>query len=283
MSLKRATLLLSAAFVLGGAAGASAADLYGGSIKDGPVMMAPMPGPMPSWYVRVDGGYAGYDTPAITEDHYFDLVNTDIDNTWTVGGGIGRYFGNGFRGDVTIDHRFESDVTGNLADPLSNLPGTRTFGLKSTVVLANLYYDFDLGSRLTPYIGVGLGFSHNSTEDGTVNDPCGCLTGTIEGDSQTDVAAALMAGLSVKLRGGTTTVPGSFKDGSVTVDSGRSLFLDVGYRFLYLGEAATGPVNATYTAPVAGGHGGSGTVSQDPIVEDIHAHELRVGLRYNLN
>ncbi len=106
------------------------------------------------------------------------------------------------------------------------------------------------------------------------------MVGTIEGDSKTDVAAALMAGMSVKLRGGATG--GSFKDG-YAVDTGRSLFLDVGYRFLYLGEAATGPVTATYTAPVAGGHGGTGTVSQDPVVDDIHAHELRVGLRYNLN
>mgnify|MGYP007112082003 CR=1 FL=1 len=81
MSFTRATLLLSAAFVLGGAAGASAADLYGGSIKDGPVMAAPMPGPMPSWYVRIDGGYAGYDTPVMTEDHYYDLTETDIDTS----------------------------------------------------------------------------------------------------------------------------------------------------------------------------------------------------------
>lgn len=281
MSFTRATLLLSAAFVLGGAAGASAADLYGGSIKDGPMMAAPMPGPMPSWYVRIDGGYAGYDAPAMTEEHYYDLTDTDIDNNWSLGGGIGRYFGNGFRGDITVDHHFESDASGNLADPLSDLPGVRTFGLKSTAVLANIYYDFDMGNRWTPYIGAGLGFSHNSTSDGTVTDPCGCLVGTIAGDSQTDVAAALMAGMSVKLRGGASG--GSFKDGYV-VDTGRSLFLDVGYRFLYLGEAATGPVSATYTAPVTGGHAGTGGyVSEDPVVDEIHAHELRVGLRYNLN
>lgn len=270
--------------LLGAGAGASAADLYGGSMKDGPMTMAPMmPGPTPSWYARVDGGYAGHDAPSLIEDHYYDLTDTDMENTWTVGGGVGRYFGNGFRGDITLDHRFEADVTGTLADPLSNLPGQRTFGMSSTVVLANLYYDFDFGNRWTPYIGAGLGFTHNETTAGTVTDPCGCLTGTIDGDSNTDVAAALMAGLSVKLRGGTTQMAGGFKDGGVAVDNGRSLFLDVGYRFLYLGEAATGPVNAIYTAPVTGGHGGTGAISQDPVVEDIHAHELRVGLRYNLN
>ena len=61
------------------------------------------------------------------------------------------------------------------------------------------------------------------------------------------------------------------------------LSFDAGYRFLYLGEAQTGPVNATYTAPVAGGHAGAGTVSQDPLVEDIHAHQFRLGLRYDIN
>ena len=67
---------------------------------------------------------------------------------------------------------------------------------------------------------------------------------------------------------------GGIKDGPVAVDSGRGLYLDVGYRFLYLGETATGPVSLTNT---------SGTiVSRDPTVEDIHAHEFRVGLRYDL-
>ncbi|NOT72779.1 MAG: porin family protein [Hyphomicrobium sp.] len=265
MAYTRATLFLGAALVLGTAQGATAADLGnygGGSIKDGGYAM-PMEAPRPSLYFRLDGTHSSYDTPSITEDDRFDLIDSSIDSNWGYGGGVGMYFGRGFRGDLTIDRLAESDVTANLADPLTDLPGVRTFGLTSTVALANVYYDFDFGNRFTPYVGLGLGFTRNKTSEGTVTDPCGCLTGTIDSGSETHVAGAAMAGFQIKLR--------------------DRLSFDAGYRFLYLGEASTGAVNATYTAPVNGGHGGTGTVSQDPTVEDIHAHQFRLGLRYDIN
>ena len=83
-----------------------------------------------------------------------------------------------------------------------------------------------------------------------------------------------MAGFSAKLRGGESVQEGSFKDAPVQGSSGRNLYLDVGYRFLYLGETATGPVTLINTAGTL--------VSRDPTVEEIHAHEFRVGLRYDL-
>jgi hypothetical protein len=33
-----------------------------------------------------------------------------IDNTWSVGGGIGHYFGRGVRGDITYEWRDTTDV-----------------------------------------------------------------------------------------------------------------------------------------------------------------------------
>ena len=261
MAFKRAHILLGAALVLGSAQGASAADLYGGSLKDGP-MAAPMAASSPSWYVRVDGSYAKFDRPAITEDGIYDLTETSIDNTWGVGGGIGVYFGRGFRGDITVDHNFESDVSATLGDINSPLPGVRKFSLESTVALANLYYDFDMGNRFTPYVGVGLGVTKNKTGAGTVTDLCGCLSGTIDGGEETHAAGALMAGFTVKLR--------------------ERLSFDAGYRFLYLGEVATGPVKATFTA-AHGANGVGSTVSLDPTVDELEAHEFRLGLRYDIN
>lgn len=284
MFVKFASLLVSAACIVGSAHGALAADIFGDSIKDGPLSYAPMSEPGPSIYFRIDGGYSAYDDPDITENGSLDLTNPGIDDSWSLGGGVGMTLGGGFRGDFTYEHRFEADVSGAVLDPLNDIHGARRFGFESDVFLANLYYDFDFGSRFTPYLGVGVGVILNTTTGGSVDDPCGCLTGTIEGDETTNVAAAFMAGLSVKLRGGEQTV-GSFKDGSISVDSGRGLFLDVGYRFLYLGETATGPITATYTAndPSNGHVAGDIEVSQDAKVDDIHAHELRVGLRYNVN
>ena len=53
------------------------------------------------------------------------------------------------------------------------------------------------------------------------------------------------------------------------------LKLDVGYRFLYLGQTTTGELNVT-TA------GGNAVTSNDPTLEDLHAHEVKFGLRYDL-
>ena len=67
---------------------------------------------------------------------------------------------------------------------------------------------------------------------------------------------------------------GGMKDVPMYVDSGRKVSLDIGYRYLWLGDAETGAVVRTV---------GGVQTADDPTVEDITAHELRVGLRYNLN
>ena len=248
MAFTRATLLLGAALVLGSAQGVLAADLYGGSMKDGP-MIAPMAQATASWYVRVDGNYGGFDDPKVSQDGIYDLTDTSIENVWGVGGGVGMYFGHGIRGDITVEHNFNSDVSANL----STL-ATSKFSLSSTYALANMYYDFDMGNRFTPYLGVGLGFTKNKTGAGTLTDLCGCLSGEIASGDETHAAGALMAGFSMKLR--------------------DRLSVDAGYRFLYLGEVATGPVTATFNK--------NNVVAKDPTVDEIHEHQFRVGLRYDI-
>ncbi|HRD75027.1 MAG TPA: outer membrane beta-barrel protein [Hyphomicrobiaceae bacterium] len=253
-----ATLALGAALLTGSVAVANAADLYGapgGSIKDATPVI-PYGSPM-SWYIRGDIGWASHDNPVMVEDGIYDLVETKIGRNWTYGGGIGRYFSPSVRGDITVDVRTEADVRGRLADPGATAPGTRHFGLKSTVTLFNLYYDFDTRTRFTPYIGAGLGFAHLKTTTGTITDTCGCgFTSTsIATGSDWHVAGALMAGFAFTVR--------------------DRVHLDAGYRFLYLGEVATGPVTTTNAL-------GTAMISKDPTVEDIHAHEFRLGLRMDI-
>lgn len=265
-----------AVIALGGTS-AGAADLNGGSIKDGYVPAYVEPVAPSSWYVRVDGSYSRFDDPVMVEDHIYDLVDTGIGNTWAIGGGIGRYLGHGFRADLTYEHRFEADATGFLDNHYADLDGTREFGLKSRLLLANVYYDFNQGGRFSPYLGVGLGYVRHETTEGNVVDTCGC-TGTIEGATKGSVAAALMAGVSINLTGGRggEMVAGGTKDAPVYVTSNRGLLLDIGYRYLYLGDATTGAVYGDFG-------GGVVEVSEDPVIENIHAHEIRMGLRYNLN
>ena len=278
MTTTRVSVLLAAAIALGSATAVQSADLYGGGMKDNyysgsikDTIAAPMG---PTWYMRIDGGYGAFDTPDMTEEGLWTLIDPSIDSTWSLGGGIGKYFTSTLRGDITYEHRFEADAEGTLADPAFNWDGVRRFGIESDVVLANLYYDFARHSRINPYVGIGLGVAFNRTTEGTV-ETCGCTTGIIEKGSTTHVAGALMAGVTAKLRGGHGDVHpaafGSIKDAPVAID--RGLYLDVGYRFTYLGEVETGPVRDV---------GGGVAITQDPLVENLHSHEIRVGLRYEL-
>lgn len=272
----RGSIAMGVMIVALSGSGAMAADLNGGSIKDGyvPAPAMTMSAPSASWYVRLDGGYSRFDDPIMVEDHIYDLVDTGIDGTWSIGGGIGRNLGNGFRFDVTYDYRMEADAYGMLQNHAATLDGTREFGLKSHLMLANLYYDFNAGGRFSPYLGVGLGWVRHTTTEGTVTDTCLC-TGTIDGATNDSVAAALMAGVTVNLTGGRGHEFAS-RDGAFVGSSGRGLLFDIGYRYLYLGDAATGAVTGDFG-------GGLVEVSEDPVVENIHAHEFRFGLRYNIN
>ena len=266
------TLLLGAALAIGTVTGAGAADLggQGGSLKDygyQPQKVASNP----SFYLRLDGGFARHDRPFMVEDGVADLTETSMDKAWTLGGGVGYYFARNVRGDLTYDHRFKSDVSGYRYDfAQTQLPGadchageapataqtscygTRAFGLKSDVLLANMYFDFDCRCHITPYLGVGLGFARHQTTAGTVTNDQG-ITGDIGSATKTSAAAAVMAGFSMQVR--------------------DRLALDAGYRFLYLGDAATGAVKD---------RGTNVTIAPETTVEGIHAHEFRVGLRYDI-
>jgi opacity protein-like surface antigen len=293
MAFLRATALLGAALVLGNVQGAVAADLGnydGGSIKDGGY--APYQAPQRSYYVRVDGAWAFYDVddisivdqntghPAAPAPTPFSNFGSSIDDGWSIGGGIGREFGNGFRGDLTLEYRGSTDLGGSgSADPCCELVETDT-KFDGVVGLANLYYDFNRGGRLVPYIGAGIGFAHLKTDGGALS--CAIPTATYScstgfGDasygssSTTNFAVAAMAGLTMKLAGGDTHYVGGVKDAPMAVSSGRALYLDVGYRFLYLGDFDS--ENAVQ----------SNGNQIDLEWNDLTANEVRVGLRYDLN
>jgi opacity protein-like surface antigen len=281
ISLRKA-ILLGAALLAGSVSAASAADLggyRGGSLKDGGGY-APqaVQSSSPAWYFRLDGGRTTFDAPTMLEDGVADLTSTHMSKAWTLGGGIGYYFNSHVRGDLTYTRVFNSNVSGYRYDssqlnaaPLTpagytdceaaapgqqaSCHGTRQFGLKSDVYLANLYYDIDCRCGFTPYVGAGLGFVRHQTSQGQVVDRVSGqgVTGTIDSASSHHVAGALMAGLTYQIR--------------------ERMNIDAGYRFMYLGQTATGAVKDTLNGVV--------TIAPDPTVEQIHSHEFRVGLRYD--
>jgi opacity protein-like surface antigen len=214
------------------------------------------------WYLRGDYSYAWSDAGELARP-IEPFSNVSIDNTWALGGGIGRYFGRGVRGDVTYEWRGSSDVDGAG-------PGTLTtrFDLKSSLLLANLYYDFRPNERFTPYVGIGVGAARHTASGGTIQTAC-TPCDTYNDNSSWSAAGALMAGVSYRIDRG-HRAPVSIKDSAAIVDEPGRLHVDLGYRFLYLGDARTGNlVGTTFATP-------------GPRLDDIMAHELRVGLRWDI-
>ena len=248
------SIIAGAVLLVASAAGASA-DYYKG-MKDMPITnFQPA-----SWYVRGDYSHAWMDASELSGANT-PFATLSMDNAWSVGGGIGRYFGRGIRGDITYEWRGKSNVHGGNAC-------STDFDLKSSLLLANVYYDFRPYERFTPYVGVGLGAAHHRTSGGTIVDTgCGTPILAYDGDSNWSAAGAVMAGFSFRIDRG-AHAPVSIKDAPVS-EPGR-LHLDVGYRFLYLGDAHAG--NLIGVVPPTPG----------PRLDDVTAQEIRVGLRWDI-
>ncbi|MBL4756865.1 MAG: porin family protein [Rhizobiales bacterium] len=193
------------------------------------------------WYIRGDVGFGVHGTPDVMQGPAL-AFREDWASTYSIGVGIGRRLGRHGRVDVTVDHRFESNITeidtGNF---------TGSVGLSSTVFLLNAYFDLTEYYGFTPYIGAGIGVAYHDLGKITKN---GGPVSVIEGATSWSTAAALMAGVSYEINAG--------------------LMLDAGYRYLYLGRAVSGTLTDI----------GVNTFVTE--YNDLVAHEFRVGLRYEM-
>ena len=261
------TIFACAASVLMSTAGAFAADLYGGSMKDGGGYVAPQSGRPALFYLRGDLIASSNDFGSINELPNYTESNTHIGNSRAWGAGFGMHFSPNVRGDLTLDWSSTAAINGDVVDGAATVQGTRQFGVKHLVGLANVYYDFDMHSRFTPYLGVGLGFSRNTTTAGSVSI-VGCdaafggaasnCAANMDGKSKISAAGALMAGFTTKLA--------------------DRWSIDAGYRFVYVGDANTDGIQITRIVNnPAWPQSTSGMT-----VRDMYEHQLRVGLRMDL-
>ncbi|MBA4172768.1 MAG: hypothetical protein C0511_08975 [Hyphomicrobium sp.] len=271
---------------------ATAADLgygRGGSIKDNYV--APLPevsrGSAGPCYIRADIGYSLSRDPdvkwpvnngAFTGDanangvvDQSELVytfvgdtvsNVSLENTWLAEAGIGCGSGSrGFRGEVTFGYRGDRKLDG---EPLIFNPGPRPgdpvgpppadlddplhTSITSYTLMLNVYKDLGNYAGFTPYVGAGIGAAYHIV-DPTFFTGNPALTNRIEGDRDLAFAWAVMAGVGYQL-------------------SDRAI-LDFGYRYIDLGKANSGRVDS------------AGFVNPRVEIDDIAAHEFKVGLRYH--
>lgn len=253
--------VLVASFV-GAAPAAFAADFA--ALPEPPVLIYPEDPVATSaaFYFRIDIGYALFRNPEVTfelpELGYEvpgagEFLEEDLGAAGLLGFGVGYDFG-WLRTDVTVDRGFRSRFTGERICVGCAFGGDDTASewatISSLAILANVYVDLGgRDARFSPYVGAGVGAAMLHVTDAGYEEPDGTVGNWGDGRSWS-LAWALMAG--------------------VAVDVSERLSLDIGYRFVHLGDAE---VTTPLPAPEAG----------TPIrYTNIVGHELRFGIRYSL-
>jgi opacity protein-like surface antigen len=235
------------------------ADGMRGSVKDVPVVTTPG-----HCYLRADVGYSWSRDPDVrwtvtdpnpgpTQWQFVTdrVTGVNIDNSWfgEVGAGCGSG-PRGIRGELMYGYHGKRNVSGEPGpwtvppgvDPLHTAVTTHT-------LMFNGYYD--LGSwydRFIPYVGAGVGVARNATDDVYfTGNPA--LVNRIQGEDKWSLAWSLMAGVGVQLT--------------------ERAVLDFGYRYLDMGKAESGHYdNAGFWNPKVR-------------LDDVTAHEFKIGLRYS--
>lgn len=220
-------------------------------------------------YARGDVGYAWSDVDANASTNPFNTViasgsvdAADLDDTWFGDIGIGcglvrstlvgglkdseRWVSEPlpFRADITIGFRHRNfDGIPQVPPPPPGVPPDDPVSaeLETIPLLFNFYYDLrNVHSGVTPYLGVAVGAAFHDLGGTKFTNG---TTHRLSDESETDFAWGLMAG--------------------VGVDLGHNLILDLGYRYLDLGEV--------------GVSNSSGFALH---LDDLTSHEARLGVRY---
>ena len=277
------TLALAGAMALGASAVAKAADF--------PVAPPPPPpepvalrGTLSSGiYLRGDVGigitnYGSYEQRELRQGGGAFIAKEDRSTTFFAGLGLGYRFNNWFRIDGTLEYRGggtvgATDQVGfsyrNQFGPVDGLVSNTYKGnLSSMVALFNAYVDLGTWNCLTPYLGAGIGYASNRisglTDQGIVQNTqfydafpgvsavgVSPTLGTTSSGTSSGLAWALMAGVGYEVN--------------------KNLTLELGYRYLNLGDAQSGVIRNAFRNEVYG-----------PLkVKDIDSHDIKIGMRWN--
>lgn len=231
----------------------TAADLYGGSLKDGyaPAYSAPaIAGPC---YLRGDVGYGwSGSTTAVYDGNGVDptVYNAELGGGGVYEAGIGCGSGSrGLRGDITFGFRPGRKFNGDVDILINSVPVDPPIATKidSYTAMVNGYYDFGNFGGFVPYVGAGVGIALHDMDYVTINHPGS--PNPQHGDTKVDVAWSLMAGVGYQIS--------------------SNAVLDIGYRYIDMGSAQS---NQGDIAQV---------LNPKLIVDDMTAHEIKIGLRYH--
>ena len=185
------------------------------------------------------------------------IANASLENTWL--GEIGAGCGSGSRGlraEVMLGFRGSRDFDGVTAayqggtlvgsstanPPPALAQDAMSSSLRTTTLMVNAYYDLGKFGRFVPYVGAGIGAAYHELDN--IAFATGATT-QINGNNDLAFAWSLMAGVGIQL-------------------TDRAI-LDVGYRYIDTGSISSES---------------SGTGSRVTL-DDLTAHEIKVGLRYH--
>lgn len=188
------------------------------------------------------------------------VTDTSMDNSFFGGVGMGCGMGSrGVRGEVMLNATGARNFDGvPLNYVINNInvgaPPTVIFvdpvhsTVQSTTAMFNGYYDFGKFGAFSPYVGAGVGVAYNRMAETYFTDNP-FLLNRIQGDSRISLAWSLMAGVGYQV-------------------TDRAV-LDFGYRYMNYGKANSGQVD------------NAGFINPRVYLDDISAHEFKVGLRYH--
>jgi opacity protein-like surface antigen len=188
---------------------------------------------------------------------FFDL---DLDTAPMAAIGLGRDYGNGWRGELSLNLFGKSSFDGpwsftvpTTAGPHADVEGS----VRSVAVMANGYRDFDSGGKVTPFVTLGLGLARNTISDWTrINPDAGRTRRSFEGDTDTGLAWSVGAGLSWDVGPVLGSAPAK---------------LDLTWRYFDLGNATGG------TEPLPGS--GAGGTPVEALNFDVTDQVIALGLR----
>ncbi len=254
--------ILAAAFMLAATA-ARAADY-----SPPPPVYVPPPviEEFSGWYLRGDIGFSNQSVESLSATNYSNFASVqnatkDFDAAPFYGIGVGYYFNDWLRFDVTGEYRAKANFHGL---DIGALPGggfaddRYTASKSEWTFLFNGYIDLGTWDNFTPFVGAGVGATYNIISNFGDISACvnsGSCTGSdAYGDtgSKWNLAWALYAGIGYKVT--------------------KNVSLEFAYRYIDLGDAVTGNVQnivgvccAVYT------------------FHHLTSNDFRLGIRVNLD
>jgi opacity protein-like surface antigen len=221
------------------------------------------------WYLRGDIGMTNQRVDSLSYvpqdeaisrglgDDSFESIHMDFDSSPFFGVGVGYRFNDWFRADLTGEYRGKASFHGlerSVVDPYTD----QYSATKSEWVgLANVYLDLGHWYGITPFIGAGVGFAHN-----TIGNYVDVGQGNVAGGP---VSSFAFAGEHSK-----TNLAWAVHAG-IAYDVTPNFTVELAYRYLNLGDAQTGTIHL---------YDNSGCQCVAMKFKDIDSHDMKVGVRW---